>query len=90
MPNSMGNKQRYLVGFILFFLIVCAMVGKGLHTSSGKSQSMATVKGTVMDSNGAVIVSPKPTIIFKRNEETTRADVNENGDYEITLPPGVQ
>ncbi len=51
---------------------------------------MATVKGTVMDSNGAVIVSPKPTIIFKRNEETTRADVNENGDYEITLPPGVQ
>ena len=89
MPNSVGNQQRYSVAFILFFLIGSAMVGKELHISSAESQSMATVKGTVMDSNGAVIVLPEPTIIFKRNDEIRRVVVDESGDYEITLPPGV-
>ncbi|MGH9957318.1 MAG: carboxypeptidase-like regulatory domain-containing protein, partial [Pyrinomonadaceae bacterium] len=50
---------------------------------------MATVKGTVMDSNGAVIVTPKPSIVFERNEQISKVVANENGDYEVTLPPGV-
>lgn len=50
---------------------------------------MATVKGTVMDSNGAVIVLAESTIIFKRNDEIRRVVVDERGNYEITLSPGV-
>ena len=50
---------------------------------------MATVKGTVMDFNGAAIVLPEPIIIFRRNDEIKRVVVDQNGGYEITLPPGV-
>lgn len=74
---------------MLLLLIVSAIGGKALHTSSRKIQSMARIRGAVMDSNAAVIITPKPTIVFKRNKAISRVVANENGDYEITLPPGV-
>lgn len=50
---------------------------------------MGTVKGSVMDTNGAVIVTPKPSIIFEGNSNMKRVAVNDRGDYDITLPVGV-
>lgn len=52
------------------------------------SQPVGTVSGTIMDSSGAVIVLPRPTIIFKGTNDARRVTPDDNGDYEIDLPAG--
>jgi Carboxypeptidase regulatory-like domain len=52
-------------------------------------QSMGRVKGTVMDANGAVISTPRPSIIFEGRNEVKTVAANERGDYEITLTAGI-
>jgi len=52
-------------------------------------QSMGKVKGTVMDTNGAVISTPRPSIIFEGSNDVKTVAANDRGDYEITLPAGI-
>lgn len=56
---------------------------------SSSDQPMGKVRGTVMDSNGAVIVIPKPTIIIEGGQTTKKVMPDENGNYEIELPAGI-
>lgn len=50
---------------------------------------MGKVKGTVMDANGAVVVTPRPSIIFKGKNGVRTVVATDSGDYEIALPAGV-
>jgi len=50
---------------------------------------MARIKGTVMDPNGAVIVTPRPSLIFEGKNGARTAMANDSGDYEINLAAGI-
>lgn len=82
-------KQAFVAGKIflaVFVLFLAFQTATMVQTAAG--QSMGTVTGTIMDSRAAVIVLPRPTIIFKGTKETRRVIPNDNGDYEIKLPVG--
>lgn len=44
-------------------------------------QEMAAVKGTVLDSNGAVIITPRPSITFEGKQGVKSAATKVNGRY---------
>ncbi len=65
------------------------LVFQGAMTAQpAASHPVGTVTGTIMDSSGAVIVLPRPTIIFKGTNGVRRVTPDDNGDYEISLPAG--
>ena len=47
-----------------------------------------TVVGSVLDQSGAVILIPKPVIVFKGKGNAKKVTVNEDGRFETTLPSG--
>lgn len=47
-----------------------------------------TVAGSVLDQQGAVILLPKPVIVFRSKNEVKQVTVDENGRFEATLPIG--
>lgn len=89
----MGSKIVDLRGSLALFILVL-LVGSAMMAQTTKQPwpgtgSMGRVTGTVMDTGGAVIVVPKPSIIFQGRNSFKRVTANDNGDYEISLPAGV-
>ena len=78
-----------LLGVILITLVVAVSIVSGLSPAPSSGQSTGKVKGTVLDFNGAAIVTPKPTIVVKGRDQTRELHPDENGDYEVELPAGI-
>jgi hypothetical protein len=55
--------------------------------ATGSAQSPGHVKGTIVDSNGAVVTNV--TVAFKTNGQTRKVVTNQEGYYEIELPIGL-
>jgi hypothetical protein len=88
----MQSKIAHLRSLLVISIMVLGastLLLQGPQLGFARIQPMGRVKGTVMDTNGAVITIPRPSIIFEGKGELKRVAVNDSGDYEITLPAGV-
>lgn len=88
--ESKTVELRICLAILIFVLPVrSAIMSETRQAPAAGFQSMGKVTGTVMDTSGAVIVLPKPTIILEGRNSIKRVIPNDNGDYETTVPTGV-
>lgn len=88
--ESKTVELRICLAILIFVLPVrSAIMSETRQAPAAGFQPMGKVTGTVMDTSGAVIVLPKPTIILEGRNSIKRVIPNDNGDYETTVPTGV-
>ncbi len=89
MRSKTADLPKHLAILIFGLLGSGTIAAQTPHPSSLKVESMGRVKGTVMDANGAVMVTPRPSIIFEGKNSVRTVTANDSGDYDISLPAGV-
>jgi hypothetical protein len=62
-----------------------------LKTADSFHQKVGYVYGSVLDINGAAIVRPQATVVFKGRDSANanRVKVDADGRYKVALPPGI-
>jgi len=87
----MRSKIVYLRRLLVIFIMVLGastLLAQRPKLGLQAIQSMGRAKGSVMDANGAVISTPRASIIFEGKNAVKSLAANDRGDYEITLPAG--
>jgi uncharacterized membrane protein len=67
-------------------ILVVLLLPDLLFTSALAQEPAVKVSGIVVDWNYARVITTR--IVFKSEGETTEVTVNEEGSYEVELPPG--
>lgn len=81
--------RRHLLSSVFVILGSSMLHEHQPQLASFIAQPMGIVKGSVMDANGAVIVTPRPSITFAGRNCIKTVAANDRGDYQIILPAGV-
>lgn len=81
--------MKLLKYFVFAFVFATSVGSPALPSLSPVSQGRGNVTGAIMDSHGAVILTPQPIIIFKGEQEIRKVTPDKDGAYQISLKAGI-
>ena len=89
--NMNSNRNRKLVHptLLFFSLIICLAFFAGAQSSLAQTTGSATLRGTVKDSQGALVRGATISVVNERTKDERKTITNDDGVYVFSaLTPG--